>query len=278
MNEEQIAYWNGPAARRWSEQQEALDAALAAFGSAALDAAAVRGGEHVLDVGCGCGATALALSDRVGQAGSVLGVDVSAHMLARARERAGARANLRFVEVDAGALPAGPQFDLLFSRFGVMFFDDPRATFHHLRAAMRLGGRLAFVCWRALEQNPWILLPLAALQRVIPDLALPGSAPGPGPFSFADSSQLEQLLTDAGWSEITIERFDADVILSATDLDEAVQFSATAGPAARVLGGSDPALRARAEAELRRTLAPLHAPDGFALAGSSWLVRARVTG
>ena len=168
-NAEQIADWNGDQGQRWVDYQALLDRMIEPFGAAALRAAAAQPGERVLDVGCGCGSTSLQLARAVGPQGSVLGVDISRPMLQAARRRAEAEPALRvtFTEADASAaaLPAG--HDLLYSRFGLMFFDAPAAALRHLRGALRPGGRCAFVCWRAPRDNPWAMAPLMAARQAL---------------------------------------------------------------------------------------------------------------
>jgi ubiquinone/menaquinone biosynthesis C-methylase UbiE len=275
MNEEQVAYWNGPAGDRWTQQQLVLDRALAAYGRAVLERAAAKPGEHVLDIGCGCGDSSLALSEQVGDSGSVLGVDVSAPMLARARERAQMRMNLTFLHGDASAMAFPRKFNLLFSRFGVMFFEDPIAAFKHLHAAAQSGGRLAFVCWRPFEENPWAALPVQAVRSVVPEVE-PFKQDAPGPYAFADSAKVERILTSAGFTNVAIDRYDADVVLAGDDLEAAAQFAVSAGPAARILATVSPDLQARAKEAVRRVLESKRTPTGFALPGSGWLVTARV--
>jgi SAM-dependent methyltransferase len=166
------------------------------------------------------------------------------------------------------------ELDLIFSRFGVMFFEDAIAAFAHLRSALRANGRLAFVCWRAFEENPWMHIPVRAVERTLPNVKRQNDD-GPGPFAFADAAKLEQRLTAAGFSSIAIERFDADVILSEDSLSDAVAFVLNAGPASRLLSDATPEEHAGASAELERLLAPLRSNHGYALAGSSWIVTAR---
>ncbi|HEY2733325.1 MAG TPA: class I SAM-dependent methyltransferase, partial [Polyangiales bacterium] len=239
MNEEQIAHWNGVTALRWTERQRVLDRALQVFGQTALARADPRAGERVLDVGCGCGDSTLALAERVGDRGSVIGVDVSAPMLARARVRATGRTSIQLLEADASRASLPRELDLIFSRFGVMFFEDAIAAFAHLRSALRANGRLAFVCWRAFEENPWMHIPVRAVERTLPNVKRQNDD-GPGPFAFADAAKLEQRLTAAGFSSIAIERFDADVILSEDSLSDAVAFVLNAGPASRLLSDATP--------------------------------------
>jgi SAM-dependent methyltransferase len=276
MIDEQIAFWNGPAAVRWSEHQVALDRALSAFGRAALERADARMGEHVLDVGCGCGDSALALAGSVGTNGSVIGVDVSTTMLARARARGAALSNLQFIEADAATFKPSAARDLIFSRFGIMFFADPARAFTHLRTVLRTDGRIVFVCWRAFAENPWAQIPVEVLQRVDSRLTPPAFDSGPGPYAFADENKVQRLLADASFDRVQVDRFDADVLLSSSSVNEseAVEFAIQAGPASRMLIDASPDLRARASQEMARVLATHRTPAGYTLPGSSWVVSA----
>jgi SAM-dependent methyltransferase len=274
LNAQQIAEWNDELGRRWVERRRELERMLAAFSRAALDAAAVRTGEQVLDVGCGCGASSLALAAAVGHGGRVLGIDVSRPMLQVARADGAGLQQLVFVEADAASASFDARFDLLFSRFGLMFFDAPAAALGHLRAALRPGGRLAFVCWRAPRDNPWAMAPLAAARRAL-GIEPPARDPyAPGPFAFADGARLERLLREAGFDDIGLRRFDAPVPIGAS----AAQATASLlrlGPVsglARELGPAhEPAIAAAVEQALR----PLAAADGsVSLDGSVWVVTA----
>src|SRR6185503_11565956 len=184
-NAEQIKYWNETAAPKWVEYQAVLDTQLEELGRLAMERARLVPGERVLDVGCGCGATTRALAARVGARGSAHGVDISAPMLARAAEltRAAGVGNVRFTNADAQTYAFEPGgADVLFSRFGVMFFTDPPAAFTNLRRALRPGGRVAFVCWQPLAENPWLLVPLSTAAQHI-QLPPPPAPGAPGPFA-----------------------------------------------------------------------------------------------
>lgn len=275
-NAEQIAEWNGDVGARWATQQGEIDAIVIPFGTAALQAAAAQPGERAIDIGCGCGDTSIALAQQVGAGGAVLGVDVSRPMLdvARARGAAAQLAQLSFAEADASEanLPAG--CDLLFSRFGVMFFSRPGPALAHLRGALRPGGRLAFVCWRAPRDNPWAMAPLAAARAAL-DITQPPADPyAPGPFAFADEARLRSLLAEAGFDAIAFQRFDAPVPLGAT-AQLAARNAMRVGPVMRFVREVGSEHQPVIAAAIEKALAPLAAPDGAVrLQGSTWIVTA----
>ncbi|UZE06617.1 class I SAM-dependent methyltransferase [Pseudomonas corrugata] len=204
QNAYQVADWNGQSGEYWAANQARLDAMFAVFGQAAIEAAAPATGERVLDVGCGAGASSLALAARVGAGGHVLGVDISEPLIGRARAFAPKDTPVLFRVADASSteLPEGA-FDILFSRFGVMFFDDPTGAFAHMRRALRPGGRVAFVCWRGVAENDWLRLPMGAIKDIVPLPAPPGPE-APGPFSFGDRGRVTRILTAAGFTDIAI--------------------------------------------------------------------------
>jgi SAM-dependent methyltransferase len=246
----QAEYWSGPAGLRWVTYQERLDRAFEPFARAVLDAAALTPGERVLDVGCGCGSTTLQAAALVGAGGRVTGIDLSVPMLERAAERARDRgmdlARFELINADAGRHRFATAFDVVLSRFGVMFFDHPAAALNHLgAAALRPDGRLAFICWRRLEENPWMMVPLTAVHQAFglpaPELAAPPS--GPGPFAFSHRGRVERLLRAAGFADVDVRPFDAVVTLSTGGLDQAVELSAHIGPAGRLLAEAAPEAR-----------------------------------
>src|SRR6266853_1819734 len=185
VNTAQIEYWNGGAAETWVAQQERLDRELDPLGRAALVALAPRRGEHLLDVGCGSGQTTLQLADALGSAGRVVGIDVSLPLLAAARRRSRV-ANVSFVHADAQKHAFEQPFDAIYSRFGVMFFDDPVAAFANLRRALRPGGTLAFVCWADVRTNDWFMITGLAVLSITRRPAHQVEAIRRAPFSLAD--------------------------------------------------------------------------------------------
>src|SRR2546430_2677969 len=214
-NTAQAEHWNtGPAVAHWVTNQARYDRMHAPFTARILEAAALRPGANVLDVGCGCGGTTLAAA-RLVAPGRVLGLDLSGPMLARARSDAEAAglAHAGVQQGDAQVFPLGPaSFDTVISRFGVMFFADPVAAFANIRSATRPGGRLVFACWQPLAANQWLLVPGAALAEHLPPPA-PVPADGPGMFAFADPDRLRPILAAAGWRDVEIASEHASILV-----------------------------------------------------------------
>lgn len=277
-NADQIAYWNGDAGARWAAQQPRIDALLAELTQAALDHARPRLEDHVVDIGCGCGATIVDLSRRVGPGGSVTGIDVSKAMLEVAAERVRALrlTNVSLLLADASRHAFAPAAaDLVFSRFGVMFFDDPAGAFENIRRWLRPSGRLAFVCWRPFSDNPCFRVPFEAAKPFLPPQPRP-EPHAPGPFAFADADRVRRILETAGYSAIELIRSDAMTRLGGSDeLEAAGEFAARIGPVARPLAEAAPAARAAARAAILEALKQHQRPEGICLQGSVWLVSAR---
>lgn len=235
-NAAQISDWNGAVGQQWAALQQNLDAMIMPFGLAALDAAAVKSGQHVVDIGCGCGDTSLSLARSVGPMGLVLGVDVSQPMLEVAHARAAAAnlPNLSFKHADASDTDLNAGNDLLFSRFGVMFFGQPVAAFRQMRKSLRPEGRSVFVCWRTPRDNPWAMTPLIAARQALGITPEPADPFAPGPFAFADETRLGVILQEAGLKNIVVRRFDAEVTLGPSPM-AAAESAARVGPVARLL-------------------------------------------
>ena len=275
QNADQIAYWNGPGGQRWASRQHAQDILLAPVLDILVNRAKARSGDRIVDVGCGNGSTTLAFAREVGPAGHVLGIDVSAPMLARAREAAPADAPVEFVLADATVYPFDRQsFDLLTSRFGVMFFAEPALSFANIRSALRPAGRLAFACWREPRDNPWMMAPLQAVYKHVPKLP-PQGPEDPGPFAFASEARVQRILAEAGFADTRMERCDLtlDVAIGG-GLDAAVQSAFEIGPASRAMEGQAPELRAAATNSVREALAPFARGQAVPLPASIWIVTA----
>ncbi len=276
-NAEQAQYWNEQAGPSWVRSQEQLDAQVRPYGLAAMQALAPQPGETLLDVGAGCGETSLQLADAVGAEGRVLGVDISAPMLERARQRAQGRANIDFLRADAQCHPFEAGFATgVFSRFGVMFFADPAAAFANLGRALAPGGRIAFVCWQERARNDWMTVPLAALASEVP-LPPPPAPDAPGPFSLGAASRLRAVLKDADFVDVELTELLRNW---GGPLEDSVAFYMQVGPVASALRAAevDEAGLARIRELLMRTLAPFCDEAGnLALPSAAWVVTARTT-
>ena len=276
-NADQIAYWNGAGGQRWADRQAVQDILLQPVADLLIDRAKVRTGERVLDVGCGSGATSFAFAKAVGPSGHVTGVDISAPMLSRARQVTPAGAPVEFILADATVHPfASDSFDLLASRFGVMFFADPALSFANMHRAMRRSGRLAFACWREPRENPFFMVSLQAVYKHVPKLPQMGPE-DPGPFSFASEERVTRILKAAGFSEIAMEpcRLAFDVAVG-QGIDAAVESGLQIGPAARALADQPPDVVAAAAKSVREALTPYVKGQTVLLEGSVWIVTAKV--
>ncbi len=269
------AEWTGRVGSAWAEQWRRTDRSFGALTERLLDPAAIGAFRHALDIGCGAGE----LIGRLAQAhptSRVTGIDISPELVAVARRRTAVLENVRFEESDAAFWRADSDArpDLLVSRHGVMFFQDPIAAFAHLRAQAAPGARLRFSCFRARADNGWA----SALASVLPVPAAPPDPAAPGPFAFADPALVTATLEAAGWREIACEAVDYAMIAGEGDhaVDEAVAYFQRIGPAARVIAelpeGERPAVRER----LRACLASHHHGGLVSLPSAAWIVTARL--
>jgi ubiquinone/menaquinone biosynthesis C-methylase UbiE len=274
-NADQIAYWNGPGGQRWADRQQAQDILLKPVADILIDRAQAKAGERIVDVGCGSGAIAIALAQEAGPSGHVLGIDISGPMLERARQIAPASLPVDFVLADATVYPFDPaSFDLLVSRFGVMFFAEPARSFANLRRALKPSGRLAFACWREPRENPFFMVPLQAVYKHAPKMPQLGPEE-PGPFAFASEARVQRILSEAGFTGIAMEPCDLSLDTAiGRGLDAAVESALEIGPAARALAEQPPDVVAAACHSIREALTPLARGQTVPLDASIWIVTA----
>ena len=222
-------------------------------------------------------ATTFAFAKAVAPDGFALGLDVSDPMLAQARAFAPKGLPLDFVLADATVHPFEPaSFDLLASRFGVMFFADPIASFTNLRRALKPTGRLAFACWREPKENPWMMAPLMAVYKHVPKMP-PVGPEEPGPFAFASEERVKRILGAAGFSQVAMEPVDLalDVAIGG-GLEAAVRSAVEIGPAARALTDHPPETVAAATQSIREALRPFMKGQSVLLDAAIWIVTAKV--
>jgi SAM-dependent methyltransferase len=276
-NAAQREYWNNVAGPRWVGLQGAVERRVAVVNGLLLAGAAASPGEHVLDVGCGTGAATVPLAEAVGAQGSVTGVDISEPMLAAARKRiAENRAgNVRFVLADAQTHAFTPAaFDLVASRFGVMFFGDPAAAFRNLLGATKPGGRLCFACWGRLAENRHWLVPFEIVVRHLGPPA-PSDPRAPGPFAFGDPDYVRGFLAAAGWTAIEIARETPSLVID--DAETEAERIAMMGPTARLIEEKQPdeATRAAIRRDVAAAYAALAEGGEIRLPGTVLIVGAR---
>ena len=276
-NQDQAEHWNtGDDLKHWVNDRARFDGMLAPFTDLILEGAQLTSTDHVLDVGCGCGATTLAAA-RIASRGSAVGVDLSAPMLEVARDdadRAGP-GNATFEQADVQVHPfEDGAFDVVISRFGVMFFADPIGAFTNLRRATRPDGRLSFVCWQPLMANEWMTVPSAAMAEHVafPEPPAPGAV---GMFALADAERPAQILDEARWKDISVASRQLSILVGGPGtVDTAVNFLRSGALCRNVLASVDAETEARALEAVRAALAPFAVDDGVRLGSAVWLVTA----
>ena len=279
-NDEATAAWNGVLFDKFVRFRSILTTGFTRHSDAALSRLAVGPGSRVLDVGCGFGDVTSALSLAVGPAGRAHGVDVAGRFVEAARtdvQRAGI-ANAEFFRADVQSDALGGPYDLVFSRFGTMFFASPVAAMRNLRSVLGAGGRLCAVVWRKREDNAWVHVAEKVVRDLVPERNDSDEPTcGPGPFSMASADVTSDIVTRAGFRNVSLERHDAPVRIG-RDIDEAIEFAMALGPAGEVmrLAGDEGAKRRPAViAALRVALARYVEADGVVMPSSTSIVTAR---
>jgi ubiquinone/menaquinone biosynthesis C-methylase UbiE len=267
-------FWNSTMGHSWVSQQAVISDVFTSVTSVSLDAAAAKPDERVIDIGCGTGDTLLAFAKVVGPSGSVLGVDVSVPMLGFAKHRAAEAGlgNVTCALADATSYAFEPRWaDLVYSRFGVMFFDNPIKAFTNIHSGMKAGGRLVFVCFRSMPESPWFRVPIEAARPHVPPQP-PVDPMAPGMFSFAREERLRGILTEAGFREMGLKA--TDVPIHGKDTTQSMAFITQAGPLPALLENASDEQRTRATEAVRNALAANIGADGRGLHVGLWLVSA----
>jgi SAM-dependent methyltransferase len=264
--------WDGDEGRHWSTHAARYDASLRDHNAHLQAGANIAAHENVLDVGCGNGVSTRDAA-RSASSGRAVGIDLSSAMLAVARAAAADEGltNVEFVQADAQAHTFEERYDVVISRFGVMFFADPVAAFSNLFRAVSPGGRLALVVWKSLPENEWFaeLGSALALGRDIP--LLPAGAPGP--FGLADADYVHNVLDAAGFTRVQLDPFHAP-FYPGSDVDDAYDHASGSGFARGRLQDLDDATKARA-LDAVRTMIAAHLSDGeITFDSACWLITA----
>ena len=273
INADMLAFWDGKGGHTWVARQEHTDITLAPVTQALLEFAEPRAGERVVDIGCGCGAPTLEFARAAGPSGSLEAFDISGPMLAEGQRRASNRGimNVQWRQTDPATADL-EEFDLLISAFGVMFFGDRRAAFANMRRSAAPDARMALVCWRTLDENPWMDVPMSAVAKHLPPRSKPVPN-APGMFAFADPEHVTEVLTSAGWSPPHFEKLDMDLDIAAgRGLEEAVIQSTEIGAINTWLRDQHQEVVSAAVASLREVLTPYVEGASVRLPGAMWLI------
>jgi SAM-dependent methyltransferase len=271
--DDQAALWNGSAGLAWVETQEIMDRVLAPFERLLVEAVQARRGRRVLDVGCGTGATTLAVAREIRGEGRCVGVDISEPMIALARVRA-KREHLAatFIRADAQThVFDSADFDLLISRFGVMFFEDPVRAFTNLRRAARSGAELRLIAWRGPQENPFMTAAERAAAPLLPN-APPRRPDGPGQFAFAARARVQGILEESGWAEIDLKPID---VVCRFPEKELVRYITRLGPLGRILPELDEPARNRLIETVRPAFDIYVHGDEVRFDAACWMIEAR---
>ena len=274
-----VQFWNEVLVPKFVKYKHVLVGGLGQHSAAIFPNLEVNAGETVMDAGAGFGDTAIMLAQRVGPTGQVDAIDCCDAFLdyGRADAAAAGVTNLRFLEADIQFTPFQPDYDLVFSRFGTMFFENPVAAMKNMRRALRPGGRFTMIVWRDMADNPWLGAAKAIALEHLPQPGADGRSCGPGPFSMADQELVTAQMKAAGFTDIVFERVDAPVRMGDT-IDDAIGFQLALGPAGEVYREAGDTAAAKHDtlvADLTALLEPQATDDGVYMASSSWVVSAR---
>ncbi|CAA2105615.1 class I SAM-dependent methyltransferase [Variovorax paradoxus] len=273
---EQARLWNGPSGHAWVDAQATLDHLFRPIEALLAETARTAGARRVLDVGCGTGATTLAVASALGGAGHCTGIDISQPMIATARERAARQGSqATFVCADARSHVFAPgSFDLLVSRFGVMFFDDPVGAFANLHRAAARDASVRFIAWRSAAENLFMTTAEHAAAPLLPKLQ-PRPAGGPGQFAFADAERVRSILKDSGWHDIAIEPIDVPCAMPEADL---AGYLSRLGPVGGALREADAQTRAAVIDVVRAAFEPFVHGEEVRFVAACWSIGARAEG
>ena len=275
VNKNQRDFWSGKGGDIWVERQNAMDTMLSPLGEAALNKLNLNEGENVLDIGCGCGNTTLNIAKRISPDGQVTGLDISKPMLKRAKESANEMSisNASFNCVDVQTDDIGEEvYSAAFSRFGVMFFEDPIAAFHNINKSLITGASLSFVCWQSPALNPWQSLFIEAVKKYVD---LPSPPPrSPSPFAFMESEYVSSILEESNFQNIMIEGHEAEVnMFSERSLSDSVKDYISINPVVSgMLKDSTEQEKTEIINSAIEAFSPYYSAKGLMFPSATWLV------
>ena len=275
-NAKQKDFWSGKGGDYWVEKQSEMDIMLNPLGEKALAKLDLQSNYKVLDIGCGCGATTLEIAHIVSE-GAVTGLDISVPMLDKAKSEAKiqgiANVDFKVVDVQVEQL-AYEEYDSVYSRFGVMFFDDPFEAFKNIFSSVKVGGELSFVCWQDPSLNPWQSLSLQVIRGY---LDMPSPPPrSPGPFAFHEKDYVKEILEKSGFSNISFDDNQENITMFAgKSLEEASEDYLAINPVVtEMLKDSTDDLKSEIVESLKEAFSGFHRGDGLVFPSATWVVSA----
>ena len=276
-NTKQKEFWSGAGGDVWVNKQREMDIMLNPLGQKAIDKLELGSQKTVLDIGCGCGATTFEIA-KSNPEGQIIGIDISIPMLNQASlcsaEMSISNTDFRVKDVQTDKLES-EYFDVAFSRFGVMFFEDPFEAFENIYQALKHDGQLSFVCWQNASLNPWQSLSIQVIKEY---LDLPAPPPkSPGPFAFEDKEYIEEILSKSNFKEIKIDDNQEEIVMfSGKSIREACEDYLTINPVVtEMLKSSGEDLRETILTALMEKFSSYHKDDGLHFPSATWIVTAK---
>ena len=275
INQDQKEFWNEKKGKIWVSLEKHIDKMLNPLGDHAIKILEPKDGEKILDVGCGTGSTTQNLSKLVGDSGLITGMDISEPILDFAKKQSNSKKinNINFILADAQNFQfLTKSYDAIFSRFGIMFFEDPIAAFKNIKKSLKNKGRLTFICWRKRDENDWITLSsnIASNFLELPPNANPKE---PGPFAFEDSGYIEEILIKSGWKNITIKNHNQNIIVGET-VNITAEFLSRMGPMSVPFENADQYTQRKVKEALKECYSKYNTSNGVEFNFSTWIVSA----
>ena len=275
INQEQKEFWNEKKGEIWVSLESKIDKMLGPLGDQAIKILKPKVGEKIIDIGCGTGSTSQTLSKLVGESGIITGIDISKPILNFAHKQKENKKikNINFIQADAQNHQFSDlNYDAVFSRFGIMFFEDPISAFKNIKKSLSCNGRLAFVCWSKREDNDWINLSSNVASQFL-ELPPKANPKEPGPFAFEDYFYIEEILTKSGWKNIKIKAYKQNIVIGKT-LDYAADFLSRMGPMSVPFENANEQTKEKVISALKECYSKYFTAKGVEFHFSSWIVSA----
>ena len=272
---EQEELWNNDLGEQWAKNFKSLDSFLKPWGDEILNIAKINSGESVIDIGCGAGTIAFEVLKKVGTTGKVLGIDISDPLIncAKKRKEKLGYSNIKFIHANAESYNFTYDFDVVISRFGLMFFGNPLQALSNIRRALKKSGKLFCVVWGTPRENQWVSIPITIAKKIIKNTPPPLAEGEPGPFSFSDQNYVKHIFEKSGWNNIMFNKINREVILGSS-IKEATELLITRGPIKRLIQNEKNPIKLLIKKEISEALGPYYKNGKCSVFGSCWLISA----